>query len=112
MTEMYSGGEEITQVEHTELLVRPVYRVVEMTSPGPQGPAGPPGAPGGSRYVHTQITPVLAWIVNHGLGYEPISSTVIVDGTDVTDGVDIFHVDVNNLTVLFSQPAAGKAAFL
>lgn len=80
--------------------------------PGPQGEAGPAGAPGGTRYNHTQTSPAPVWTVQHNLGYEPLFATVVINGEDVTDGSDIFHIDTNNLTVSFSEPVAGKAAFL
>lgn len=79
---------------------------------GPPGPQGPVGAPGGSRFNFDQAAPAPVWSVQHNLGYEPLFTTVVVDGTDVTDGVDIFHIDDSNLTISFSEPVAGKAAFL
>lgn len=113
MTEMEFGPPSIVEISPTEprIDVRPKYQIIELTAPGPQGPQGPPGSIGGTRYVHTQSTAASVWSVNHALGYEPVFSTVIVGGTDVTDGVDIFHVDLNNLTISFNQPVSGKAAF-
>lgn len=112
MTEYYPGPQEITQVEETQLIVQPIVRVLEYTAPGPQGPQGPPGASGGSRYIHAQITPSAVWPITHNLGYKPVFSTVIVNGTDVTDGADIVHTGLNTLTIQFSQAVAGEAAFL
>lgn len=113
MTEMEYGPPSIVEISpvETRLEVRPRYQIIELTAPGPQGPQGPPGSIGGTRHVHTQNTAAGVWTVNHGLGYEPLFSTVIVDGTDVTDGVDIFHINLNSLTISFSQPVSGKAAF-
>lgn len=96
-------------------VVSPVDRYAVVSAPGPQGPpgpTGPTGAPGGSRYNHEQATPATVWVVQHNLGYEPLFTTVIVEGTDVTDGVDIFHIDANNMTIRFSQAVTGKAAVL
>lgn len=113
MTEMDYGPPSVVEISpiETRLEVRPKYQIIELTAPGPQGPQGPPGSVGGTRYVHTQNTPASVWSVNHDLGYEPLFATVVVDGTDVTDGVDIFHIDPSNLTISFSQPVSGKAAF-
>lgn len=79
---------------------------------GPQGPKGDPGAPGGTRFVYTRDTPAAVWTIQHNLGYEPVFSTVVAGGEDVTAGVDIFHIDSNTLTITFSEPVSGKAAFL
>jgi hypothetical protein len=62
--------------------------------------------------VHPQNTPANVWVIAHGLGYTPLFATVIVGGRDVTDGVEILHVDENNLTISFNQAVAGEAAFL
>jgi hypothetical protein len=79
--------------------------------PGPTGPQGPPGTPGGSRYQHFQAIPAAVWIVQHDLGYHPLFPTVVVDGEDATWAADIVYTDENNLTVGFSQPVTGEAAF-
>lgn len=117
MTEidLYNQSTQEIHVEETKLEVRPRIHYLEFASSGPQGipgPAGPTGAPGGSRYTHTQNTPASVWTVQHDLGYEPLFATVIVADEDITWAVEILHVDLNMLTVNFSQPVAGKAAFL
>lgn len=117
MTEIDFSSQPVQElhVEETILQVIPKIHYLELSAPGPQGPqgpAGPAGAPGGSRYTHTQTTPASVWMVNHNLGYEPLFCTVIVGDEDITWAVDITHTGLNTLTVGFSQPVAGKAAFL
>jgi hypothetical protein len=98
-----------------QVVVQPEINLVSVAAPGPPGPAGlqgPPGVPGGSRFNYEQATPAAVWVIEHNLGYKPLFATVIVAQVDVTDGVEIFHIDDNNLTISFSQPVAGEAAFL
>lgn len=105
----------IVNPAESQVVVQPEVAMVLVSAPGPQGPPGadgPPGVPGGSRYNHTQSTPASVWTVTHNLGYEPLFATVIVAQEDVSDGVDIFHTSTNSLTISFSQPVSGKAAFL
>lgn len=106
-----TGGQVVT-VEATPTVHVDITTSGIQGPPGPQGPTGEPGAPGGTRFTHTQANPAPVWSVQHNLGYEPVFSTVVIDGTDVTDGADIFHIDTSNLTISFSEPVAGKAAFL
>lgn len=106
-----TGGQVVT-VEATPTVHLDVATTGLQGATGPQGPIGTPGAPGGTRFPYTQTTPAAVWSVQHNLGYKPVFSTVIVGGTDVTDGADIFHIDTNTLTVSFSTPTTGEAAFL
>lgn len=111
-SDLYSQGTVELHVTENHTIVQPRIHYLEFSAAGPQGPQGPPGSPGGSRYIHTQDIPASVWSVQHNLGYEPLFATVTVNDEDVTWAVDIVHADLNNLTVQFSQPTTGKAAFL
>jgi len=62
----------------------------------------------GARYVHIQSIPSTVWTVTHNLGFTPQVS-VIIDDTDQTDGVFIFHSNDNEFTVTTGIPTTGKA---
>ena len=62
----------------------------------------------GARYVHNQTVPSTVWNVVHSLGFIP-QVAVIIDDTDQTDGVSIFHIDENQFTVTAGNPITGKA---
>lgn len=95
-----------------KVIVQPQETTVRVTSPGPQGipgmqgPPGNPGAPGGSRFTHVQAVAASVWSITHNLGYTP-HTTVRIAGEDVSAGSDIFHIDLNNMTISFSTPLAG-----
>ena len=102
----------------TEIIVvkEPVYKVtvspngpdqVRTQAPGPQGAPGTDGAPG-ARYSHVQVVASTAWTVTHNLGFYP-NVSVIVDGDDVTDGVDVHHNDTSSFMVLSNMAISGRA---
>jgi acetyl esterase/lipase len=63
---------------------------------------------GGGYFPFTQLTPSTSWPVPHNLGRYP-AVTVVVGGLDVSTGVDVHHVDVNNLTINFGAAVTGQA---
>lgn len=75
--------------------------------PGPPGPVGPPGPSGGS-FTHEQMTPSMAWIIVHTLGYRP-AGVVTVDsaGTQV-EGIISYPAD-DQVRIDFSVPFSGRA---
>lgn len=84
---------------------------VTATTPGPAGPPGPQGPPGDAdsvHYTHTQVPASTAWTVNHNLGYQP-NVAVIVDDADVSDGVEINHININTCMVLSNVAISGEA---
>ncbi len=58
------------------------------------------------RFIHSQTTDQNTWAIAHNLGSFPIVS--VVDGSTPLLG-RVEHIDVNNLTVSFSQPRSGEA---
>lgn len=60
-----------------------------------------------SKFVFTQSTPSNLWTINHGLGFVPNVFTQSTSGTDIEGLVE--PLDMNTLTITFSQPVAGTA---
>lgn len=74
------------------------------------GPPGPPGAAGtGGFMLHTQAAPAATWTIPHGLGREPHSIEVHVDGEVVETDT---HADETNVVLIFASPTAGVAHIL
>lgn len=84
-----------------------VPTVVTVAAPGPQGPPGPAGAVGGAPYTHTQVTPAATWPINHNLGRYP--QVTIVDTFGNRRFADVIYADINNVSVIHSEPLAGAA---
>jgi len=79
---------------------------------GPVLPAviiGPPGRDGGAgAYEHVQASASVSWTVNHNLGRWPAAVTVVTTGgVEVTS--DVTHVSINQTTIAFARPFAGRA---
>lgn len=71
---------------------------------------GPPGA-NGARYVHSQPSAALEWIVNHNLGMQPAAVSIkSIGGAEVE--ADIIHVSTNQLRIFFAVPFAGTAVVM
>jgi len=69
---------------------------------------GPPGRDGAQPYEHVQPIGAANWIVNHNLGRWPAAVTVVTTGgVEVTS--DVTHVSINQTTIAFAQPFAGRA---
>jgi hypothetical protein len=60
-----------------------------------------------SGYVHNQMSPSITWNIFHNLGKFPSVSVVDSAGTIVYG--DITYIDINNISLSFSAPFAGKA---
>lgn len=69
---------------------------------------GPPGRDASQPYEHVQASAASGWTVNHNLGRWPSAVTVVTPGgVEVTGGVT--HVSLNQTTIAFAQPFAGRA---
>lgn len=71
-----------------------------------QGPVGPPGA--GTAYLHTQAVPANTWTINHNLGAQPKSVSLISVGGLNVDGSWI-HLNTNQIQVNLNVARAGFA---
>lgn len=69
----------------------------------PIGASGPPG----TKFLHTQSTPLSTWVINHNLGARPNISVTSMGGVEYL--VEIIHATVNQAVVYFEAPAAGFA---
>ena len=76
-------------------------------APGPAGPPGEPGAPGTPAYIHTQLSPLTTWTINHNRGAEPSVTVLSVGGTEVL--TEVVHTSPNQTLILFAAPASGTA---
>lgn len=76
---------------------------VELADVGLQGPPGPAGL----SYTHTQSTTATTWVVNHNLGFRPNVEVSDLGGMDISTGVEILHVSLNQVQILANQPLAG-----
>lgn len=87
-----------------ELLYGPKSNTGVWPTPGVSlvGPRGPVGPAGGTTFTYTQSTPASFARIVHNLGRNPQVTLTLFDG-DVVEG-DIDYLDVNTLTVTFSQP--------
>jgi hypothetical protein len=87
-------------------------RQIVVTAPGPQGASGLSGIQSGEiptlvSYTHNQITPSAAWTVNHNLNFYP-NATVYNSAGSMVEGT-VNHINVTQLTILFSESFSGKA---
>lgn len=74
--------------------------------PGPQGEAGPQG-PSGQSFAFEQQSSASAWNITHNLGFQP--NVVVQDyGSNTYEG-SVEYLNVNELTITFTQPLAGYA---
>jgi len=77
---------------------------------GPTGPAGPQGPAGPTQtiaYTHTQNAVSSTWSINHNLGFKPNVTTV--DSALFNIEGNVYHVDSNNLNIVFSIASTGTA---
>jgi hypothetical protein len=83
---------------------------VVVASPGPAGPTGPQGPTGaaGGHYSHIQTPASTAWFVDHMLGFRP-NIAVLVNDIDVSDGVEVTHIDENHAVVASGIAISGRA---
>jgi hypothetical protein len=94
----------------TIVAVVPVTPVVTVTAPGPQGPpglTGPMGPIGGSPFTYTRDTPAATWPINHELGRYP--QVTVVDQFGSRRISDVVYADINNVSVIHSEPLVGAA---
>lgn len=71
-----------------------------------QGPPGPKGLPA-ARYLHTQASPELTWIVNHDLNLFPIVAIFSPGGLEIEAAVQ--HLNQNQAEIRFSAATSGYA---
>ena len=62
-----------------------------------------------TAHVHEQSEPSAEWVVEHGLGYDPIVAVILADGFQIIPKDVEFVVPGSRLAVRFSTPQAGKA---
>jgi hypothetical protein len=62
--------------------------------------------PDGFAYIHNQLTPSSAWIINHNLGYQPTTELRNTGGLKIY--AEIIHVSDNQIQVLSDTPIAGQ----
>lgn len=60
-----------------------------------------------TRYVHTQVTPSITWVINHNMFKQPIC-TIIDSANDQIVG-EIEYTTINTVTITFSGAVSGKA---
>lgn len=101
----------VREPQTTVVIADPTGTQITTSSPGTQGPPGPPGPPGagGSHYTYIQTIPSTFWAVTHNLGFRPSVAVLLDDGTVITDGVTVTHIDENSLTVLSGLAISGRA---
>jgi hypothetical protein len=76
-------------------------------APGPQGPQGEPGETQVVAYTHRQNVVSLTWVIPHNLGFNP--NLTAFDSADRGVEGNVAHVDLNNLTISFSEAISGYA---
>lgn len=64
---------------------------------------------GDKNFIHVQNTPSTTWTITHNLNKKP-SITVIDSAGSMITGT-LAYVDLNNVTLQFSNPTAGEAIF-
>lgn len=74
-----------------------------MLVPGPPGPIGP----GVTGYTHTQTNPAASWPINHNLGRYP--QVTVVDSAGNRRISDVVYTNINNVSIIHSEPLAGAA---
>lgn len=77
--------------------------VYAQSAPGPQGPPGPSGA----GYVHSQVSPLSTWTINHNLGIKPVVEAFTVGGLLMF--AEVLHTSFNQTIISFNTPTAGFA---
>lgn len=104
----------VVQQPQTTVVIQETSNAVTVAASGAQGPAGPqgepgtPGAPGGTRFSHVQSVASTFWPIAHNLGYRP-HVTVLVNEIDVSEGVEVEHLDLNNVAVRSGMAISGRA---
>lgn len=63
--------------------------------------------PGDVRYVHDQPVSLTPWVISHGLGKFP--GVTLVDSGLSEIEADVRYDSLNQVTVTFAVPVAGKA---
>lgn len=69
------------------------------------GVQGPPGS--APTFVHTQNSPVLTWVINHHLGFQP--NVEIRDTGGIELLAQVVHVSHHQTIAYFNSPTAGTA---
>jgi hypothetical protein len=89
------------------VVVAETATIVTVAAPGPQGPPGPAGAVGGAPFTYIRDTPAATWPISHGLGRYP--QVTIVDPLGNRRISDVVYADINNVSVIHSEPLVGAA---
>ncbi len=77
---------------------------------GPPGPPGPPGPGGIPANVFTQSVASLVWLVNHNLGYVPLTA-LYTSGSVEFEG-EVVHSSVNQFSVILQVSSAGFVRYI
>lgn len=88
-----------------------VGQVVTNTAPGEGDWEDPSGGSRISVFSFTQSSPSTTWTIAHNLGHYPVAITVKLLSGEVVEP-DRADIDINNLTLSFSIPAAGLAELI
>ena len=126
MSDIIQVNQDINQVVVTEEVTQVVVSSTGVQGPiGPTGPTGATGATGATgpqgiqgvaglgghisdfSFVFEQQFGTMVWTVSHNLGYRPAVSVQDYGGTTIEGAVN--HVDVNNLTISFTEVVSGYA---
>jgi hypothetical protein len=72
-------------------------------------PDDPPPTGGPIVHVHEQPTPAATWLIAHNLGHRPHVTLLNMAGQQVE--TDVYHLDENTVSIVWSEPTAGTALF-
>lgn len=87
------------------LIIRRSPRPIVIRRSGVPGPAGAGNA--SAPFTFVQASASALWTVNHNLGWTPLVE-LLTAGGQVLDAL-ITHISVNQFTVTFNAPTAGRA---
>jgi hypothetical protein len=100
LVEVFPPNSDVTTIE-VDLPQR-----VSVLLVGTQGPKGAPGA-SGAGFIHTQSSPATEWIVNHNLGFKPVTEVFDTGGNAID--VQVLHMSDNQLRIYLTAARAGLA---
>lgn len=70
---------------------------------------GPPGNT--ARYQETITSASTSWTINHNLGYNPTSVTILSVGGVIVDA-EVLHTSINQVVIIFNTPYAGSVRII